>query len=532
MTRETSAAFRVPFFSNTIFPRTVCVLLLAGLFWPSTPANGQNLKWRAPDPSRSRGSEARAKRGPAIVPPANKRAAADLADDRRATSQPARSAEQARPSEKTIDYRVAPAAFRAPTGEPVPEDPGYEGEEGEIVFDGLNPVFPSDGEVDNGYAGGDYYNDPASDCGHSCHPDYFPIASQLWFRADYLLWWTQGSDVPALVTTSTAGTVQTDAGVLGLSTTSILFGDTAVTDGTRSGGRMTLGYWLQPSRQLGMQVEYLALGSEATRFLSTSQGNPILARPFFNVETGQQQQDASLVAFTGVVDGTVTVDATTELQSVALLLRRPVFQECGRRIDFLVGYRFGRLDDTLRMTESTLATAVVGPPAQGTTIDLFDLFDTRNDFHGAELGVVYQKRRYRWSWELMMKLALGNTHTTVLIDGATTTTLPNGGGTSTGTGGILAQQTNIGTFDQNDFSVVPELGINLSYDLTCRLRATMGYSLLYWSVVGRPGDQIDLHVNPTQFPPGALAGTPEPQFTSQPTDLWAQGLNFGLEYRF
>jgi hypothetical protein len=79
---------------------------------------------------------------------------------------------------------------------------------------------------------------------------------------------------------------------------------------------------------------------------------------------------------------------------------------------------------------------------------------------------------------------------------------------------------------------MPELGIAVGYDITCRLRVTCGYTILYWSKVVRPGDQIDTQVNPSQFPPGTLTGAPYPQFTPRTTDFWAQGLNVGLELRF
>ena len=72
----------------------------------------------------------------------------------------------------------------------------------------------------------------------------------------------------------------------------------------------------------------------------------------------------------------------------------------------------------------------------------------------------------------------------------------------------------------------------LGYDLTCRLKATVGWSFLYWSSVMRPGDQIDTNVNPSQLPPGTLSGIPSPQFKPVMTDFWAQGLSIGLDYRY
>ena len=63
-------------------------------------------------------------------------------------------------------------------------------------------------------------------------------------------------------------------------------------------------------------------------------------------------------------------------------------------------------------------------------------------------------------------------------------------------------------------------------------RWTFGYTFLYWSGVARPGDQIQLDVNPSQFPPPTRTVTARPDFQLHTTDFWAQGLNFGLAYRY
>jgi hypothetical protein len=69
--------------------------------------------------------------------------------------------------------------------------------------------------------------------------------------------------------------------------------------------------------------------------------------------------------------------------------------------------------------------------------------------------------------------------------------------------------------------------------LTPRLRATCGYTFLYWSRVVRPGDQIDLEVNQELIPPGSGDGLPaHPQFAFRDTDLWVHGFNVGLEYQW
>ncbi|MCA9220398.1 MAG: BBP7 family outer membrane beta-barrel protein, partial [Planctomycetales bacterium] len=59
-----------------------------------------------------------------------------------------------------------------------------------------------------------------------------------------------------------------------------------------------------------------------------------------------------------------------------------------------------------------------------------------------------------------------------------------------------------------------------------------GYEFLFWSDVARPGSQIDLAVNDTQFDGGTLNGAARPRFPFEQGYLWAQGLNLGLDYRY
>ena len=68
--------------------------------------------------------------------------------------------------------------------------------------------------------------------------------------------------------------------------------------------------------------------------------------------------------------------------------------------------------------------------------------------------------------------------------------------------------------------------------LTPRMRFIVGYSFLYWSHVVRPGDQIDLNVNPNLIPPTNNIGPRSPSFALHDSNLWLQGLNLGLDYRW
>jgi hypothetical protein len=99
-------------------------------------------------------------------------------------------------------------------------------------------------------------------------------------------------------------------------------------------------------------------------------------------------------------------------------------------------------------------------------------------------------------------------------------------------GGLLVLPSNSGRFSSDRLGFASEVGLTLGYQLTDHVQLTVGYSFLYLTDVLRPGGQIDLAVNPSQLLPGTLAGVRRPIFTPHSTDVWAQGINFGLVARY
>ena len=63
------------------------------------------------------------------------------------------------------------------------------------------------------------------------------------------------------------------------------------------------------------------------------------------------------------------------------------------------------------------------------------------------------------------------------------------------------------------------------------MRVFVGYDFLYLSDVVRAGDQVNLAVNPNPLR-GVTGGPAQPVFIVRPSDFWAQGVNFGLEFRY
>jgi hypothetical protein len=350
-----------------------------------------------------------------------------------------------------------------------------------------------------------------------------PTAGGFWTAAEYLLWSAKGDKLPPLVTTSPLGTPMPQAGVLGAPGTSVVFGNNAVNDHWRSGMRLSAGYWFDSLRSTGMEAQFFILGRQSTDFTASSGGSPILAQPFFNAFTGLP--DASLIAFPGLTSGSVAIHETSRLLGAGAAFRMEFCRTCAfGSVSGLIGYRYLRLQDSLSNERTNLDLV-------GDVIAAIDQFNTRNTFHGLDLGLTGEVRNGLWKVGWAAKVALGGTFTNVDINGATVA-IPAGGGAILSGGGLYALPTNIGSYGSSRFGLAPELAANMSYQLGNHLRAFVGYNVLYWTGLIRPGGTIDTTLNPTQLAGAPLVGPARPQAQFNTTDYWAQGVNLGVTCDF
>jgi hypothetical protein len=362
-----------------------------------------------------------------------------------------------------------------------------------------------------------------------------------WYgSAEFLFWRLRDSQTPPLVTTSSVGTrnVPFIPGALGSPGTVILFGG-EIDHGWRPGLRGTVGYWFDPCQTLGVEGSVFGLEHRAVTFIAGSQGVPPFFRPFFNLSPIFVGEDVQDVAFPNELAGVVAVSLDTRLWGAEANLRKNLCygntKWCSDfHVDLLGGFRFLSLDESLQIDEwLTVLTQLDGGPPPGTTFILHDEFRTDNRFYGGQVGAQAELRRGRWFFDLKAKLALGMTHQQVSIDGFTVI-LPPASAPLISRGGLLALPTNIGERDRNVFSIVPEVGLNVGYQVTNNVRVFAGWSFLYWTNVVRPGEQVDRVVNVTQLPgsPVPFSGPARPRFEWNETDFWAHGFNLGLEVRY
>lgn len=438
--------------------------------------------------------------------------------------------------DQTDDANQPPAPQRSPNqgkngakAPPIIYD-GTGDASGDILMDADGGGYPSgcgaDGCMDGGC--GDCCDGCCGGCCDSCCGDCCCGSCGCgWYgRADALGFWVRGQTLPPLLTTSPPGTPQSGAGVL--PNADVLVPQERVNGDGRVGGRFSIGRYGDCCTGCGFEANFLVLENQSQSFSASSSGTPILARPFFNTLTAAP--DAVLVAFPGVVAGSISGRTSNSVLGAEANFRHRVW-DCGcKNLDFIGGYRFFRFDEDLQLDTSSTITDPFGNIPLGTTISVDDLIGTENQFHGGQLGMILQRCCGRWNLDLLAKCALGRMNQRAVLRGNTAIVVP-GGPSITREGGFLALPSNSGEFEQNRFTAIPEFGINLGCQLNCRWKFNVGYTFIYVPNVLRPGNLIDLNIDPRQFPPSTSAGT-QPTFAFNDTDMWLQGINLGLECKF
>ncbi|MCA9147217.1 MAG: BBP7 family outer membrane beta-barrel protein [Planctomycetaceae bacterium] len=370
------------------------------------------------------------------------------------------------------------------------------------------PEFCATIEDVDEYPGGDEYVTPCT-CG----------CTRSWYAdAEFLLAWRRGRNVPSLVTTSPAGTPAGNAGVLPGATP--LFGGGSVGQDVRSGGRVTVGKWLDACKTNGVEGRFWMLGANDIDFATDSSTYPILARPYFDAVS--QTNEAILLAYPGFTGpGNVRISGHSEVLGSDFLYRTLAAETCRMRLDLLAGYQYSRINEDININSMTTAINVPVLDA-GTTFTSVESFRTSNDFHGGQIGLsVNYFAGCDWQVDVLAKVAFGNMRQVADIAGQATIVTPPPGSTTNATPGPLAGPANSGRFTRNRFAVAPEVGVKLRRQVSECLDLSFGYSYQYWSDVIQPGDQIDF-----------LLRDPTPAFQFRSGSYWVQSLTFGATVLF
>lgn len=359
-----------------------------------------------------------------------------------------------------------------------------------------------------------------------CNDTYTP---QYWGTSEYLMGWIK--DGPNSVPLVTRGSLSDELpSALGQPNTQILAGGDEVNYGLLQGGRVTFGKWIDPCQRYGLEASGFLMGQTgpSSSFFSAATDSSSVSVPI-RLPNGTETSIFALVNGPGTShpDERISVRHSSQLWGAQGNLIFNTIESSAWNVDGLLGFKHLNLSETLDLN-ANIARDVEGGRS---VVQGNDHFGTGSEFYGTALGLRGTRSGRRLELTTAGSIGLGMNANEVAIQGNRLQSNP-GVPTTTTSGFVFAEPTNIGTTKHRVFSVVPEYKLGTSYWLTSRLAAEVGYSGLYWNNVVRPGDQIDRVVNPTQRGGGTLVGEARPTPLFNRTDLWFHAVSFGVTYRF
>jgi hypothetical protein len=158
-------------------------------------------------------------------------------------------------------------------------------------------------------------------------------------------------------------------------------------------------------------------------------------------------------------------------------LRRQLGSSCWHHLDVLCGFRALGFDEGLSRTDPPAGDGV--PDGSG----------ARNLFLGGQVGAEAELHYGRWYTDVWGKVALGNNREVVNL----------GGPSAVGDGGRQGR---------DELACVPEAAVQVGCQVANHLRLFAGYDVLYLPNVVRPAPDV------------------------RDSDVWVQGVNLGLEFRY
>jgi hypothetical protein len=360
--------------------------------------------------------------------------------------------------------------------------------------------------------------EPAKPCGPSCYGSI-----------EALFWWTKHAPVVPLITTNPDPNSIASLAEPG---TTILFGDKPIDFGNITGIRGTLGCLVCDSTA-GVEGIIWGLPKQGRTFTAASAGvdGPVIAVPISSTVTNIPVGTVPLgeTSFNaGNVPSLIRANATTELWGADVLGVVILHSHEHSYCSIVGGFKYIDLRESLTLDQVFFDATVPG------SLSIHDGFSTKNQFYGAAAGLRVGFGCKRIGLDLAGQVAVGPSRQQYTAVGSTTAT-PGAFGLTGGTtpGGTFALPSNIGTFSKNECIVVPQGQAKVTVDVLCHLSLFAAYDFLYMNSVLRASNQIDRNINPTQntiLQPTTGVPAPLPNFNR--TDYWAQGVSFGLEFRY
>lgn len=359
---------------------------------------------------------------------------------------------------------------------------------------------------------------------HSCTASLaFP--THAWSSLEYLYWW--GQDSPLAVPLITKNNNSSALGLINEPGTQIIFGSGSNNNTFHfvgmPGARLTIGGWLDDSNQYGLEGSCFKLSQANSSFSASSVGGniPVINIPFF--DTRNKSEDVLIFKRPN------TASVSDGFQPWGFELNGLYqFKKLSFPVILLMGLRYLNLSEDLTLNDASFNV----PHFPNSVLNVRDNFSTKNYFYGFQIGArthfIYQK----FLFDITSLLALGENFQKLIINGETNFN----DNIVLQSIGLFAEPSNIGTFYNHQFSIVPELRAKVGYSMSRFIHPFVAYNCFYINNIIRPGEQIDRNINLSQNSllggTGVLTGArlPFPGFNN--SSMWLQGLSAGVELVF
>ncbi|HLW68427.1 MAG TPA: BBP7 family outer membrane beta-barrel protein [Gemmataceae bacterium] len=371
--------------------------------------------------------------------------------------------------------------------------------------------------------------------------DWYPLlppsdvnAPRLWASVEYAMLFATPNVIPApLLTTGPPAS----GGIIGNPGTQVLLGGGQVIDyGIFSGVQFTTGGWFTDRRLLGSEGTTLFVAQNSATYTFGSDGSTVLARPFVNALTSAN--DARAIAFPGERAATFTLQSQLQFFDTDSNIIYNLYRDQFRYVNLLFGYRYFALDEQMLMTDTETVigpgtTTFLGvPQPPGNVFQVTDRFQNVTRVFALQTGVRAEWIQGPWRFNMVAKIGAGWSHARLYADGRTTPLNPPAPAYP---GGLLADPTYSYRSSLDQFTWIPEFQGRIAYAILPRMSVYAGIDYLFITNLARPGQQIDQVVNPTQVPmigTGILVGPARPMVPKVNSTFTAEGLLFGMEFRY
>lgn len=336
----------------------------------------------------------------------------------------------------------------------------------------------------------------------------------VWGSAEFLNWSVRGSSIPTLVISGPPGI----AVPINSPFAREEYGG-SILGGVQSGIRARAGVWLDSTEGFGLDFGFIWLAESTENYVSNINSVRSLSRPVFNTLANENQ--TVVIDNDPTINGQIAIASRSSFWGGEANTRQVLINTGCFRLDGYLGYRYLNLTDEMEINQ------VRATYTGSVSSHFLDRFETMNQFHGGQIGLISELNQGRFSIGVRGGVALGFTFTRTTIDGFSQV------GGNTINSGVLAQSSNIGESTINRFTVIPHVGGTVGFDLNRYMRIFGGYDLMIWSNPTRVGGVIDTALNPSILPGnGPLAGAPRPINPNTTSTYWLHGWSAGIQFKW